>query len=508
MNDDDLKVWRNTNLLLDLAGKGFRLARRHWVVSVPLLTWLLVGLLLGDGILGLVIWALVTYIVVKRWRELRGKSRVAYAQAVEEYGSQETYDRVTVYRTTWPEVARHAGLCQRKETFGVGTWQASREAKRQLSPMARVDAMRKGSPLDDLDVPELLDLRPSPLGVTLSVRMLPGQEVAAYERAAEALGHQWGVEQVRVALARPGAVELTPVTSDPLGGVIEITAQTVPVMESLKAVQVGRQEDGTPWMLPVDQSHGVAAGVPGSGKSVFANVMLAGLSSRPDVQIIGIDPAGGVEFSDWAPRMSALATDQDSAIDALTRVWEQVHEPRIRWLRENGFKSLANAGYSEAMPLYVVVIDEAAQLFRMDSPIKEDVTRGKRLIDLVTRLVTVSRKTGIVVWLMTQKPLTSVIPSLVRDNAQVKVAFRVMTPEAATTVLGDAASVAPMSPTEIRLDQKGVAVAATESGELKVVRSFYINEESGREIARRYASLARPLPRQTDEDIIDAEVIA
>lgn len=508
MHEAEIRQWRTVNLAFDVLGWLWRAARKWWVVSIPLGSCLLMGILFPDaGLLGTVVWGLVTYITIKKWRERRGSARQARVQRAEEFGSVEVLNLAEHYERTWPEVARRSGLCQRKETFGVGTVRAASEAMRTLSPTAKLDALRSGSPFDDLDVPRIVGVRPSPLGIALDVELLAGQELRTYERASEVIGHQWGVESVRVSLLRPGVVTVVPVTQDPLGEVVEVTPATVPPMESLKAVQVGRQEDGQPWMLPLDQSHGVAGGVPGSGKSVFANVLLAGIAQRPDVQIVGIDPAGGVEFSDWCPRMSVLATNQDEAIDALTRVWEQVHQPRIKWLVDNGYKSVANAGYSKDMPLWVVVIDEAAQLFRLDSPIKEDVAKGKQLVDLVTRLVTVSRKTGIVVWLMTQKPLTSVIPSLVRDNAQVKVAFRLMTPEAAATVLGDAASVAPMSPTEIRLDQRGVAVAATESGDLKVVRSFYISEESDRAIARQYAHLTRPLPYVNDGDIVDAEVI-
>ena len=235
------------------------------------------------------------------------------------------------------------------------------------------------------------------------------------------------------------------------------------------------------------------------------NVILAGISQRPDIQIVGIDCAGGVELSDWSSRFSLFATNQVEAVDALEALWIE-HERRIKWLLANGHKSVANAGYSPEMPLWVVVIDEAAQLFRLESTNREEKATGQRLVDLVTRLVTVARKTGIVVILATQKPTTNTLPSLIRDNAQVKVCFRVMTPEAATSVLGDSVSSAPMSPTLIPREARGQAIAEGQDGELTVVRSFFINEDNDRAIANRYAHLARPIPREQDGDVVDAEV--
>src|SRR5690606_14964250 len=107
---------------------------------------------------------------------------------------------------TWPEVARHAGLCQRKESYGLGTLGAAREALRASDPSARLHQMAKGSALDDLNFPEIVAALPSPLGIELHVKMLPGQELRSYDRASELIGHQWGVEQVRIKQAAPGVV--------------------------------------------------------------------------------------------------------------------------------------------------------------------------------------------------------------------------------------------------------------------------------------------------------------
>lgn len=449
-----------------LAIKTCQTLVRHWHVSLPAFCWLI--FLVERSFGRLLFAALVTWgcIVLRR----RGAGLAVFRSGED--------GRHVELRRSWPAIAEQAKLT------GV---RAPRSGWLPETLNVLIPAEPRLTP------PPIVRIEDTPLGAAMTVQMHPGQVVKDYSRAAEVMANMWRVPSVRVTQpAGTDTVVLTRVTEDPLGRTYQVTPDALPPMASLKGVEVGRQEDGQPWVFPVLESHAVVGGVPGSGKSVFANVVLAGLAQRPDVQIVGIDCAGGVELSDWAPRLSALATSQEEAIDALQALWEE-HERRIEWLKAHGYKSLANAGFSEEMPLYVAVIDEAAQLFRLESPNKEDKARGSQLVDLVTRLITVSRKTGIVVILATQKPTTNTLPSLCRDNAQVKVAFRVTTAEAAKSILGDSASVAPVPPTAIRRDQKGVAIAEGADGELTVVRSYYIDEESDRAIAQAYAHLARPL---------------
>ncbi|MBM7331399.1 hypothetical protein JS562_51955 [Agrobacterium sp. S2] len=378
-------------------------------------------------------------------------------------------------------------------------WSAARHGL--TSADIKLDELASGI-RDDRVVPEIVSIGVVPMGLEMTVAMLPGQHVSDYEKAALRLAPMWAVERVRVRAGEPGFVRMTPVTSTPLAKSTQVSVDTIPAMADLESVEVGRTEDGAPWRFPLLESHAVVGGVPGAGKSRWLAVLLAGVSQRPDVQIIGIDCAGGVELSDWQPRLSALATNQEEAIEVLEALWVE-HERRVEWLKAHGYRSMANAGLSAEMPLLLCVVDEAAQLFMLNSTDKEEVTRGKRLVALVTRLITVSRKSGVVVVLATQKPVAETLPTLCRDNAQVKIAFRVTTLEAAKSVLGDSVHAAPVSPTEIKREQKGVAVAEGPDGDLTLVRSYYMDEEADRAVAQAYAHLRRPLSEIGTEERVE-----
>lgn len=457
----------------------------HWRLTLP--GFLLLLFLVDPNFGTFVLLALSVWAALRLGRGRKEAKPAGYFERT--FGvSESAYEPVPWLQPRWEEIARQVGLTR---TVYV-------RPDRLTSLLARFNGA--DLELDEEEVaPTIEALVESTLGTCFEVRMFEGQELKDYERVAEVIRNMFSaagaLNVLSIRMEQPEGTDLvriTLVTRDPLAEGRELTPTTVPPVSTLASVEVGMQEDGQPWRFPLAESHAVVGGVPGSGKSVFLNVLLAGVSQRSDVQIVGIDCAGGVELEDWSPRFSAFATDQDEALTALRALWDE-HERRIKWLRAKGFKSLTNAGFTDEMPLYLCVIDEAAQLFHTGSGSKDDKARAHELIDLTTRLVTVARKTGIVVVLATQKPTYDTIPTLLRDNAQVKVSFRVTTEDAARAVLGANASSAVMSPTQIKRTEKGVAIAEGADSELTKVRSYYISEESDRAIARQYAHLARPL---------------
>jgi DNA segregation ATPase FtsK/SpoIIIE-like protein len=76
----------------------------------------------------------------------------------------------------------------------------------------------------------------------------------------------------------------------------------------LLTVRPGMLETGQPWVIDLRVvPHWLNAGATQSGKSNLANAIIKGLSPQP-VALIGFDLKGGVEFTPYAPRLSALAT--------------------------------------------------------------------------------------------------------------------------------------------------------------------------------------------------------
>ena len=243
--EDEIFQWQLAKFVTGVIGKIFRLSFKWWVVSVPLLVWMIAALAFNDFI-GLVLMIPVAYGCWKLWTKARRAQKKAYAQRAAAFGSVQDFAQAEHFAKTWPEVARHAGLTRKKELYGLSAGAAAREEMRRLDATSRLDQMH-GSALEGLDIPKILALTPSPLGARLEIEMLPGQTLRTYENAAEAIGHQWGVESIRVSPAQAGVVAIVAVTKSPLANTIEITAPTVPQMTTLKHVTVGVQEDGRPW---------------------------------------------------------------------------------------------------------------------------------------------------------------------------------------------------------------------------------------------------------------------
>lgn len=395
------------------------------------------------------------------------------------------------YSSIWSDVARNAGLTQRASVQGVGLYKAYGNLTNETSAAKKLREAAYG-PDDDTVVPPLLNIEPAPLGYTHTIELLPGQTVDTFAKQADVLASLWLVASVRVAPGVPGQVLITPVTRDPFGTLEPVTIENYRSFgASVKGVDMGLTESGQPWVLPMDQFSGVIAGTPGSGKSVGLNVILSQLAYLPDVQVCGVDAAGGVEFGDWSPIFSALAIDQDEAIEMLEKLWE-IHLYRIGLLKKAHKKSISNLGYSEDLPLVVLCIDEAAQLFRLESTDREQKAKGNKLVDLIQNLVTVSRKTGICVFLATQKPSATTIPTGIRDNMGVKVSFRVTTGSVATMVLGEV-DMSAISPTDINLTDKGRAVVADQDSVLQFAQSRFISEETGMAIVEETKHLRKPL---------------
>lgn len=106
---------------------------------------------------------------------------------------------------------------------------------------------------------------------------------------------------------------------------------------------------------------------------------------------------------------------------------------------------------------------------------KETKEKSEEFIAPVIDIVKKGRSAGITLIAMTQKPTTDALPSVLCDNAALKVAFRCSTPEMAKSALGslpDGSS----SPTAIDFVQKGMSVMTMDSGMAEYVQWDYLPE--------------------------------
>ena len=99
----------------------------------------------------------------------------------------------------------------------------------------------------------------------VQVRLVSGQSPADLAKRAEALAHGFGALLCRVRTAKSGRVVLEFVRRDALA--VPLPALPIPAHVDLKALPVGRREDGLPWLVKLHGTHVLVAGATGAGKA-------------------------------------------------------------------------------------------------------------------------------------------------------------------------------------------------------------------------------------------------
>jgi S-DNA-T family DNA segregation ATPase FtsK/SpoIIIE len=291
-----------------LSGLGWLGVRFGWLVPVLLLALVLVGLGVWAG--------------VDRPSFVRYVARSARAR----------WRLVWVYRRHWQPVLVTAGLTK----------------------------VHKGREY----LPSLVRVRSGPTSDRVLVKMLKGQAPDAWERVAVNLAHGFGATLVRVRGGdRPGRIWLEFVRRDALAVPIPALPVPDPSDVDLSGLEIGRQEDGSPWRLRLLGTHVLIAGATGAGKgSVIWSIirallplMLGGL-----VEVWAIDPKrmelsfGRALFE----RYGRYSSDpKGGMVDLLEAAAEDMNA------RAEGFAGVTRSFTpSHEFPFRVIVVDELAFL--------------------------------------------------------------------------------------------------------------------------------------------------
>jgi DNA segregation ATPase FtsK/SpoIIIE, S-DNA-T family len=272
-------------------------------------------------------------------------------------------------------------------------------------------------------------VRSSRIADRLWLRLAPGQTPETIESACEPLRHILGAKRIACAELSPGRVLVTVYRRDPLAGPLTPAPLSDPV--DLSAIPLGLTESGDPFTLRLAGSHLLVAGSSGSGKSSLLWGLVRALSPSVrsgSVAIWAIDPKGGIELSAGQVLYSGWAENAAGAADLLDDAVMEL-QTRTAYLRGVARAHVA----TPHMPLLVLVIDELAALvaYCPDSVLR------KRMIGALHLLLTQGRAAGIVVVGAVQDPRKESVPF--RDLFTVRVALRLIEPEAVDLVLGDGA---------------------------------------------------------------------
>jgi S-DNA-T family DNA segregation ATPase FtsK/SpoIIIE len=265
----------------------------------------------------------------------------------------------------------------------------------------------------------------------VTVRLVSGQSPADFAARADGIAHGFRVHLCRVRSAAPGKVVLELVRRDTLAD--PMPALAIGEMPDLRALPVGKCEDGSLFTVRLKGTHLLIAGATGAGKGSYLwslvramlPLMAAGL-----VQVWACDPklmelAFGRALFD---RYGRYAADPAAIADLLEVA---VSEMQARARRFAG-KQRDHTPTIEH-PFTVIVVDEVAFLtaYQADRKLKD------RILAALATLTTQGRAVGYCVVAALQDPRKEVLN--IRNLFPDKIALRLDEPAQVDMVLGDGA---------------------------------------------------------------------
>jgi len=264
--------------------------------------------------------------------------------------------------------------------------------------------------------------------------------------------------------------------------------RVAPETADLLTVRPGMLETGQPWIIDFRVvPHWLNAGATQSGKSNLANAIIKGLAPQP-VALIGFDLKGGVEFTPYAARLSALAVTRAESCSLLDDLVALLGE-RMQVCREHGARNIWRLPEAIRPVPVVVLVDEVAELFLMvDRSEKDQVTRTATGLLRVAQL---GRAFGVYLIVCGQRIGADLGPGVTALRAQLsgRICHRVNDPETATMTLGDLDPAALDAARAIPANTPGVAIVAGQDGTWHRARSVLVSEEDAEQAARAHAHL-------------------
>ncbi len=263
------------------------------------------------------------------------------------------------------------------------------------------------------------------------VGIVSGQSAADFAHRADNLAHGFGALTCRVRTGRPGLLVLEFVRRDALAAIIP--ALPVHAHPDLRALPVGRREDGTPWTIRLHGTHLLIAGATGAGKgSVIWGLIRALLPALHAglVRILAADPkvmelAYGRAIFD---RYGSYAADP-LAIVAMLEGAARDMQARAAVLAGKQRDHTPTPEH----PFVVVLVDEVAFLtaYHPDKAVRDKVKAA------LATLTTQGRAVGYCVVAALQDPRKEVMS--IRNLFPDRIAMRLDEPEQVDMVLGDGA---------------------------------------------------------------------
>lgn len=271
--------------------------------------------------------------------------------------------------------------------------------------------------------------------VKVQLKTVPGVSATSIENAAEDLVNAWQVERIKVTAPKSGRVLVRAYLREPLEAelpspLVSLTPEGVwkltvkpGSLSVTDPILWGITEDGDRVTSTFAGSvHGLIAGTTRSGKSIQANTLFAAASLTRNVRLVLLDPNLAAVAPWWRTAYRVCeSTDPNDAAEILEEILAELEQRKdLFWkLRTDRITE-----FSDEVPLYVIPIDEAAAYTQSGNK-----KGSERFTTVLKALAAQSAKYGGRVWVLTQKPSSDVLSTVIRMNLTDRLCFRVDTIE-------------------------------------------------------------------------------
>lgn len=241
----------------------------------------------------------------------------------------------------------------------------------------------------------------------------------------------------------------------------------------------------------------LVGGATRSGKTVLmiSIALAAALDVRARFRIFD-GKAGG----DWnvLGRFAATFVKEDPArLVATLRALEAERRRRAALLDRLQLDKMNRHVYEQLFPLEFLFIDELHAYTGHDR-------WGKEIKKLLVPLASMGAAVGILVVAGTQTPNTDVIPTMISNNMQIRIAFRCMTSAASNAVLGSGRAGEGFNAKDIPIRRRGQAWMDADGDAPDRIKAYYADDEEKQAIAAMARALrekAGVLPNQERDPV-------